>query len=47
MEGSQNEEQNEMVLEESIEIVEEATEETPAGREFIIELEESLSIKGE
>ena len=48
MEDSQNEEQNEKVLEESIEIVEEASsEETPAGKEFKIELKESLSIKGE
>ena len=48
MEDSQNEEQNEKVLEESIEIVEDASsEETPVGKEFKIELKESLSIKGE
>lgn len=46
--GLMEDSQNEKVLEESIEIVEEATsEETPTGREFIIELEESVSIKGE
>ena len=44
--------QNESILEESIEIVEEVssdeiTDESPVGREFIIELEESVSIKGE
>lgn len=51
MQGPQNEEQNEIVLEESIEIVEKDSgdstmEETP-GKQFTIELKESVSVKGE
>ena len=49
---SQNPVQNEIILEESIEIVEKdskdnTTEEAPTGKQFTIELEESVSIKGE
>ncbi|MFB5597750.1 MAG: hypothetical protein ACE5RJ_01860 [Nitrosopumilaceae archaeon] len=50
MQGPQNEEQNEIVLEESIEMVEDfggdTKEETP-GKQFTIELKESVSVRGE